>query len=148
MHRIAIVYISVHHKNTEAVVRHIAPLLPADVFDLSAGEPPEFSEFDTLIFASGIYFNRIHSKLRACIAGRDLSGKRAIPLYTCGLCCLFPGRFSALLRRRGASVPGKVSCRGLDTFGPLAAFGGIAKKHPSAAALQKVRRRLFTLLQR
>ena len=36
MHRIAIVYISVHHKNTEAVVRHIAPLLPADVFDLSA----------------------------------------------------------------------------------------------------------------
>ena len=80
MHRIAIVYISVHHKNTEAVVRHIAPLLQADVFDLSAGEPPEFSEFDTLIFASGIYFNRIHSTLCACIAGRDLSGKRAIPL--------------------------------------------------------------------
>ena len=75
-------------------------------------------------------------------------GNGAIPLYTCGLCCLFPGRFSALLRRRGASVPGKVSCRGLDTFGPLAAFGGIAKKHPSAADLQKVRRRLFTLLQR
>ena len=147
MGNLAIVYASVHHKNTEKLVQAVAPALGAACLDCET-EKPDVSGYDTLIFASGIFYHKLHKSLRAFIDGADLAGKKAVVLYTCGIRYKdYALAAQEQLASRGAEVLGNVWCRGWDTFGPFEKIGGIAKGHPNARDFTRVQRRLEKLLK-
>ncbi|MBN1152771.1 MAG: flavodoxin [Dehalococcoidia bacterium] len=93
---------------------------------------------------SGIFFGSHHKQLIEF--GRSLPeghGVRAFLFSTSGTGLHLPrllGRdyhrtLRAILADKGYSIVGEFSCRGYDTYGPWAPFGGIARGHPTEADL-------------
>lgn len=151
MRKIAMIYASVHHKNTEKVVSYLASHFPMemDVTDVTKDALPDLAGAEWVIFASGIYFNTVHKAITNAINHSDLRGKKAIVLYTCGLSVRNYARAAGkLLRERGADYIGSCHCRGYDTFGPFGKIGGIAKGHPNDADMEKVLTALQQLTRR
>ena len=52
MNRIAVIYCSVHHKNTEKLISYVDT---TDNFDLCKSEDIKLGDYDLIGFASGIY---------------------------------------------------------------------------------------------
>lgn len=147
MKRTVIVYASVHHHNTRKVVEYAARALNLEAVDIALNPDPDLKGADTVVLASGIYFNAIHKSLQAFLERAPLCGKRVALVYTCGMEYRdFAAPVARALSQRGARYLGSCHCRGYDTFGPLKALGGIAKGHPDQADLQRVTRELETLL--
>lgn len=147
MNRLLIVYASVHHKNTEKVVKHIAPLINADVTDILKDGRPDTEAYDTLILASGIYFNAIHRNLKEYIERESFKGKKVILLYTCGARYRDHAKAARkLLIRKQAEYIADVYCRGYDTFGIFGKLGGIAKGHPSDQDMQRLLEQIRRLI--
>ena len=59
--RKAIVYASVHHGNTEKLVKSIAEGCQVDLIDAVKQPDADLSSYDMIGFASGIYFFEISS---------------------------------------------------------------------------------------
>lgn len=134
-----IIYASVHHHNTEKVVKYIAPEIQADVINILKTPEPDISRYDHIIFASGIYFNQIHKSQLSYIEGTAFEGRKTAVLYTCGMHYKeFAKPVEKLLKSRGADYIGSCYCRGYDTFGLLKKIGGIAKKHPNQIDFDKM----------
>ena len=55
--RTAIVYASVHHGNTEKLVKRIAEECQVDLIDAVKQPDADLSSYDMIGFASGIYFS-------------------------------------------------------------------------------------------
>lgn len=148
MDRIVVLFASVHHKNTKKVVHHLAPAVGADVIDLVSNKNPDISLYDTVILASGIYFNNIHTALTDYIQRTSFRGKRVVVCYTCGIHYRnYAKAVKKLLKAKGADWIGDVSCRGYDTYGMFHRIGGIAKGHPSKQDMEKMKHKLTKLLQ-
>ena len=60
MNRIAVIYCSVHHKNTEKLISYVDT---TDNFDLCKSEDIKLGDYDLIGFASGIYMGKLHGKL-------------------------------------------------------------------------------------
>lgn len=147
MGKTIIVYASVHHGNTRKAAQYIAQAIGADTFDLLGGGAPELSGYDCTIFASGIYFNKFHQAVIDFISSAQLTGKRAVLLYTCGLHYRdYSSSAKSLLLRSGAEYAGCCWCRGYDTFGLLKHIGGLAKGRPNGRDLEKLLREVKRLL--
>ena len=58
--RKAIVYASVHHGNTEKLVKSIAEGCQVDLIDAVKQSDADLSSYDMIGFASGIYFSKFH----------------------------------------------------------------------------------------
>ena len=58
--RKAIVYASVHHGNTEKIVKSIAEECQVDLIDAVKQSDADLSSYDMIGFASGIYFSKFH----------------------------------------------------------------------------------------
>ena len=58
--RTAIVYASVHHGNTEKLVKRIAEECQMDLIDAVKQPDADLSSYDMIGFASGIYFSKFH----------------------------------------------------------------------------------------
>ena len=58
--RKAIVYVSVHHGNTEKLVKGIAEACQVDLIDAVNQPDADLSSYDMIGFASGIYFSKFH----------------------------------------------------------------------------------------
>ena len=58
--RKAIVYVSVHHGNTEKLVKGIAEECQVDLIDAVNQPDADLSSYDMIGFASGIYFSKFH----------------------------------------------------------------------------------------
>ena len=117
--RTVIVYASVHHGNTEKLVKSIAEECQVDLID--AVKQPD---------ASGIYFSRFHQSILE-FAEKNLPDDKKIFLI-----CTYGGSanyksIEQILDKKHASVVGKFGCKGYDTFGPFKLVGGIAKDHPN-----------------
>ena len=61
--RKAIVYASVHHGNTEKLVKSIAEECQVDLIDAVNQPDADLSSYDMIGFASGIYFSKFHQIL-------------------------------------------------------------------------------------
>ena len=147
MSKVVIIYASIHHRNTEKVVNYIAPIIGAEVIDIIKNKEPDISAYDTVIIASGIYFNTIHKSLINYINKVSFKDKRVILFYTCGMRYRDHGKAGRkLLVEREADYMGDVYCRGYDTFGILSKIGGIAKGHPSDGDRQRVLNKIQRLL--
>ena len=61
--RTAIVYASVHHGNTEKLVKRIAEECQVDLIDAVKQPDADLSSYDMIGFASGIYFSKFHQSI-------------------------------------------------------------------------------------
>lgn len=61
--RKAIVYASVHHGNTEKLVKGIAEECQVDLIDAVKQPDADLSSYDMIGFASGIYFSKFHQSI-------------------------------------------------------------------------------------
>lgn len=139
VNRIAVIYASIHHKNTERVAKFIAQQISAELFDIMRDEPPSQDSYEILILASGIYFGEMNKKLRDYVAGAIVAGKKVILCYTCGMNVRdYTKSMKSLLKSRGSVILGSVGCRGYDTYGLFAKLGGIAKGRPNEADMHKL----------
>lgn len=139
MGNIAMIYASVHHGNTKKVVDYLSTKISATVVDVTKEKAFDVSEYDTVIFASGIYVGQFHKSILEYIDIVDIKDKNVVLLYTCGVRYLdYAKKLKKTLEQKGARVLGDCYCRGFDTYGFLAKIGGIAKNHPNEKDLEKI----------
>lgn len=139
MKKAAILYVSVHHKNTEKVVNYIASAIDADVIDLLKNRNPSIEQYELIILASGIYFGSFHKVLLEYMKATSFEGKNIIILYTCGV----PYRdyvksAEKFLRENNINYIVDFHCRGYDTYGLFGKIGGLARKHPNQRDLDRM----------
>ena len=84
MKKIAVVYQSVHHSNTKKVLEHLREKFEFDLFDVKQAENVNFSAYDEVGLASGIYFGKLHSKVLEFFEKHFDELKKVFVIYTCG----------------------------------------------------------------
>ena len=132
MKKVAIIYASIHHGNTEKVVTAMAQDMPVTLFKAEQAQNVDFSEYDSIGFASGIYAGRFHKSIYAFLKHH----RHEFPKYAFAVCTSGMGKgryakkFAGYLQANGFTVLGEFECKGFDTFGPFKLFGGLGKGHP------------------
>ena len=82
--KVAIVYTSVHHKNTEKLVKAIAAKYPdVDLIDAATTVLKSLSAYDMVGFASGIFYGKLHKTLLNFINDNLPAHKKTFVIYTC-----------------------------------------------------------------
>ena len=127
--RVAIIYASVHHGNTEKLVKRIAEECQVDLIDTVKQQEADLSDYDMIGLASGIYYSKFHQSILK-FAEKNLPEDKKVFLI-----CTYGGSenyksIEQILEKKHASVIGKFGCKGYDTSGPFKLVGGIAKGHP------------------
>ena len=117
----AIVYASIHHKNTEKLVKAIADKYPEiELIDATKTILKDLASYDLIGFASGIFYGKLHKTLISFISDNLPAHKKAFVIYTCGMDN--PSYLKAaeeLIKSKDAVLAGYYSCLGYDTWGPI-----------------------------
>ena len=127
--RKAIVYTSVHHGNTEKLVKRIAEECQVDLIDAIKQMNADLNDYDMIGFASGIYYSKFHQSILKFSEENLSADKKVFLICTYGGSANFKS-IEQILNKKHASMVGKFGCKGYDTFGPFKLVGGIAKGHP------------------
>lgn len=141
--RALIVYVSIHHKNTEKVAKAMADVLNADLSKPWKIKPAEVGKYDLVGFGSGIYWWRHHWALLRLVDNLPrMEGKKAFIFSTAGMNIPWYTHraLKKKLKEKGFEIVGEFSCRGWDTNGWLARIGGINRGHPNEKDLERARR--------
>ena len=134
---------SVHHGNTARVAAAIADALGAEIASPEDVPYTSLSQRGLVGFGSGVFYGRMHQALFDWLAGLPDAPEPVMPGFvfsTSGLPCLaklWHAPLVRLLARKGFDVRGAFACRGFDTWGPLWLAGGLNRKHPDAADLER-----------
>jgi flavodoxin len=133
-----IVYMSVHHRNTEKVAKVIAEASKADIIDLNLNENVDIAGYDIIGFGSGIYFGSPHKKLIAFIKKLPQQNKKkAFVFSTSGRGAKqYNNKLETELSKIGFEVSESFSCKGFSTWGPFALIGGLGKNRPNKKDLE------------
>lgn len=143
MKKAVIIYASVHHKNTEKVIKYINEKLSVGTLNVRDASNLNLAEYDVIIIASGIYYNTVHKEILQWMEKAELNNKKVGILYTCGFRYKDYARNIGLYATgKGANYIGSCWCRGYDTYGLLAKIGGIARKHPNDRDLNKIKQQI------
>jgi len=138
-----IIYISVHHDNTEKVAKVMANILDATLLQVKQADANMLEQYDLIGFGSGIYFGKHHESLLDFVDKLPvLTNKKAFIFSTSGLRKIpFVHNFDKPLRkklqRKGFDIIGEFSCRGLDTYRATKLVGGVNKGRPNADDLRQ-----------
>jgi flavodoxin len=138
-----IIYISVHHGNTEKVAKVMANILDADLLQVKQVDASMLEQYDLIGFGSGIYFGKHHESLLDFVDKLPLiRNKKAFIFSTSGLRKIrfihnFDKPLKEKLQRKGFDISGAFSCRGFDTSRAAMIVGGINKGRPNAKDLKK-----------
>ena len=148
-----IIYISIHHKNTEKIVKAMAEILNAELVKITEVNINELSKYDLIGFGSGIYFGQHHKSLLKLVNKfSNLKEKKAFIFSTSGMSNI--GNFIHNIRHRishfhtplrkelinkNFDIIGEFNCRGLDTVGPFKFIKGINKNRSNENDLEKAR---------
>ena len=136
----AIVYASVHHKNTEKVVKAIAEKHPEiELIDATKTILKDLASYDLIGFASGIFYGKFHKSLLSFITENLPLRKKVFVMYTCGSdrAETYLKDIKDLIKSKECTLTAAYSCLAYDTFGPFKLIGGLNKGHPNEADLQK-----------
>lgn len=138
MANIAVIYASVHHKNTKKLLDGIAKSCEMDLFDISQVDQKDFSHYQAVGFASGIYMAQFHKSLLNFLNGHPVLPQKTFILYTSGTASKkYAKRFCEHLTQLGLQILGIYRCKGHDTYGFWKWIGGIAKGHPNEVDIDK-----------
>ena len=138
-----IIYISVHHGNTEKVAKVMANTLDAALLQVKQANASMLEQYDLIGFGSGIYFGKHHESLLDFVDKLPvLRNKKAFIFSTSGLRKIrlvhnFDKPLKGQLQRKGFDIIGEFSCRGLDTYRATKLVGGINKSRPNAKDLKQ-----------
>jgi len=138
-----IIYISVHHGNTERVAKVMANILDADLLQMKQVDASVLEQYDLIGFGSGIYFGKHHKSLLDFVDMLPmLRNKKAFIFSTSGLRKIqfihnFDKPLKEKLQRKGFDIIGEFSCRGLDTYRVTKLVGGVNKGRPNAEDLKQ-----------
>ena len=127
--RTAIVYASVHHGNTEKLVKRIAEECQVDLIDAVKQPDADLSSYDMIGFASGIYFSKFHQSILKFAEKNLPDDKKVFLICTYGGSANYKS-IEQILGKKHSTAIGKFGCKVYDTFGPFKLVGGIAKGHP------------------
>jgi flavodoxin len=149
-----IIYVSVHHGNTEKVARAMANILGGDLLPANQADANMLEKYDLIGFGSGVYFGKHHESLLDFVDRLPaLRNKKAFVFSTSGLMKIryihdFNKPLEEKLRRKGFNIIGEFSCRGYDTYRATKLVGGINRGRPNARDLQKAEEFARALLNR
>ena len=140
-----IIYISIHHGNTEKIAKAMAKVLDAKLVKPNEVNINEISDYDLVGFGSGIYSWKYHNALLNLVD--KLSGvknKKAFIFSTSAVREIrFFHEFNKPLKKKllekGFDIIGKFSCRGFLVVGPLKLIGGINNGRPNEEDLEQAR---------
>ena len=138
-----LIYVSVHHGNTEKVARNMANVLDADLVQVKQADATELERHDLIGFGSGVYFGKHHESLLDFVDGLPaVRNKKAFIFCTSGLRKIpfvhnFDKSLKEKLRWKGFDIIGEFSCRGYDTSRAAMIVGGINRGRPNARDLQQ-----------
>jgi len=138
-----LIYVSVHHGNTEKVAVSMANILNADLLQVKQADVAKLEQYDLIGFGSGVYFGKHHATLLDFVDGLPIVGnKKAFIFSTSGLRKIplvhdFDKPLRERLQRKGLHVVGEFSCRGYDTSRAAMILGGINRGRPNARDLQQ-----------
>lgn len=136
--KVALVYASVHHKNTEKIVQAIAEKHPeVTLIDATKTILKDMASYDMIGFASGIFYGKLHKSLLKFITDNLPAHKKTFIIYSCGQdSSSYIKTAKELIKSKEASFTGCYSCPGYDTWGPFKLIGGINKNHPDETDVQ------------
>lgn len=143
MTKALVMYISIHHGNTEKVAEIIAVHLGADLLRVGEADAGKLGQYDLIGFGSGVYFGKHHRTLLDFVGTLPvLRNKKAFIFSTSGLRRIrfvhdFSKPLRAKLQHKGFDIVGEFSCRGLDTFGATIIVGGINRGRPNEEDLKQ-----------
>jgi flavodoxin len=138
-----IIYISVHHGNTEKVAKVMANILDAALLEVKQANASMLEQYDLIGFGSGIYFGKHHKSLLDFVDRLPMfKNKKAFIFSTSGLRKIrlvhnFDKPLKERLQRKGFDIIGEFSCRGLDTYRATKLVGGINRGRPDAKDLKQ-----------
>lgn len=130
-----IVYVSIHHENTKKLIDALKKNYDVDLLDAvkKAGDI-DFSQYDTIGFASGIYNGSISSALFKIVqenAGA-LRQKKIFAIITSGTKNRrYCTKTQKVFEENNIQLEDVYQCLGYDSNGLWAKIGGIAKGHPN-----------------
>lgn len=132
----AIIYYSRHHGNTKKLLDAIAEDHDVTLIDVTTDPTVDWSAYDRIGFASGIYYSKFHKSLLKLAEEKLPDGKSVFFLYTFGAKKEgYTAAITEAVKKRGANILGEYGCFGFNTFGPFKLIGGIAKGHPNTDEL-------------
>lgn len=142
----AVIYQSIHHKNTEKIAIAMAEVLDAKLLTAFEAKKADLSKYDLIGFGSGIYEADFHKAILEIIENSDLKGKEVFIFSTSGVkqTPIMKNKFNSnilsTLSRKQATILGSYSCRGWDTAGPLVRLiGGVNKKRPNKQDINRAK---------
>jgi flavodoxin len=141
--KVLMIYVSVHHHNTEKVAETMANVLDADLVQVKQADAIILERYDLIGFGSGIYFGKHHRSLLNFVDKLPVvRNKKAFIFSTSGLRKIpFVHDFNKPLRkklqRKAFDIVAEFSCRGLDTYRATRLVGGINKGRPNAEDLKQ-----------
>ena len=125
-----IVTASVHHGNTRKLVDAIAKEFEVDIVDVVEVKEKDLTEYDLIGFASGVYGFNLHQTIISFAAANLPADKKIFLMTTSAMNKDFSQSFMQAIEGKNATVVGKFSCHGYNTFGPFKLVGGTSKGHP------------------
>ena len=130
--KVLIIYHSEHHDNTKKLVEAIAQQGDVTLADTSNARKINWSDYDLIGFASGIYYQKFHDDILKCAKEYLPQDKQVFFLYTCGVKRnTYIDSIKQIADSKNAKIMGSYGCPGFDTFGPFKLIGGIAKGRPN-----------------
>ncbi|MBO3754712.1 MAG: flavodoxin family protein [Candidatus Brockarchaeota archaeon] len=139
-----IIYVSMHHGNTEKIAKAIAGVLEADLATPAEVDADTVSKHDLIGFGSGIYFLKHHPSIFSLVERLpSQNGRAAFIFSTSGLRRIrllhdFDNPLRKSLLAKGFRIIGEFNCRGWDTYPVwVKPFGGINKGKPGEKELKE-----------
>lgn len=136
--KVAIVYTSVHHKNTEKIVKAIVNKhTEITLIDATKTILKDMAAYDIIGFGSGIFYGKLHKSMLNFITENLPAHKKTFVIYTCGQNNpSYKESIEELIKAKDSSLIGCYSCPGYDTWGPFKLIGGKNKNHPNENDIQ------------
>jgi flavodoxin len=141
--KVLMIYISVHHGNTERIAETMADILDADLVQVKQADAAMLGRYDLIGFGSGVYFGKHHESLLDFVDRLPVvTSKKAFIFSTSGLRKIpfvhnFDRSLKQRLQRKGFDIIAQFSCRGYDTSRAAMIVGGINRGRPNARDLQQ-----------
>lgn len=134
MKKIAIIYYSIHHNNTEKLVKSIKGI---DIYKVNNKNSIDLSKYEMIGFASGIFMGKFHKNIVNYINKHSKELTDIFLIYTSGSGSKSYGKkYQKELEKLELNVVDIFSCKGFDTYGFWKIIGGISKKHPNKKDIQ------------